>query len=66
MLKVKVPEATNACQDDNICAGLKAEIDGYVHDVQDIWDAKLSTEDWGFLFVNKKNASNNINCFGIL
>ena len=42
VLRVTVPEANNVCQDDQICAGLKAVIDGTFHDVQAIWDAKLS------------------------
>ena len=39
------PESTNACQDDQICDGLKAAIDGTVHDVQSIWDANFSTDE---------------------
>ena len=31
-------ESTMACQDDQLCAGLKAGIDGVVHGVQNIWD----------------------------
>ena len=60
------PEATNACHYDQICAGLKAGVDGDVHKVQAIWDANLSVKNWGFLLVYTENASNYINCIGIL
>ena len=61
VLKVNGPESTNACQDDQLCARLKAVIDGAVHRVQYIWDANLSTENWGFLLVDAQNAFNEIN-----
>ena len=40
MLRVTGHKATNACQDDQICAGLKEAIDGALHVVQVIWDTK--------------------------
>ena len=40
LLKVTGTEATMACQDDQLCAGLKAGIDGVIHGVQDIWGEK--------------------------
>ena len=55
MLKVTVPKITNTCQDDHICAGLKAVIDSAVHRVQYIWDTKLTTEDWVFILIEAKN-----------
>ena len=45
MMRVTVPEATNECQDDHICARLKAVNDGTVHGVQAIWDTKSTMED---------------------
>ena len=54
VLRATGPEATNECQDDQLCAGLKAGIDGDVHGVQNIWDANSSTEDWGFMLEYKK------------
>ena len=48
-------------QDDQLCAILKAGIDGAVHGVQDSWDENSTTEDWGFLLVDAKNAFNDIN-----
>ena len=53
-------ESTMTFQDDQLCAILKAGIDGSVHRVQDIWDENLTTEDWGFLLVDAKNAFNDI------
>ena len=38
MLKVTGLEVTMACQDYQLCDGLKAGIDGAVHGVQAIWD----------------------------
>ena len=51
VLRATVPESTNACQDDQLYAGLKAGIDGTVHGVQEIWDTKLTSKDWGFLII---------------
>ena len=34
VLKVMGPESTMACQDYQLCAGLKAGIDGTIHEVQ--------------------------------
>ena len=38
--RVKGLKSTYSCQDDQICAGLKAGIDGVIHGVQDIWDSR--------------------------
>ena len=54
------------CQYEQLCAGLKAGIDGAIHRVQAVWDENLSTEEWGFLLVDANNAFNKINRFGIL
>ena len=56
VLKVMGPEAIMACQDDHLCAGLKAGIDGAIYGVQDFWDEKYSTEEWIFLLLDAKNA----------
>ena len=66
VLKVIGPEATMSCQYDQMCAGLKAGIDGAVHGVQDIWDENSTTEYWGLLIVDAKNAFNDINQVGML
>ena len=54
MLNITGPEATMMCHDDQLCAILKAEIDGTVHGVQAIWDTKLTTEDWEFFLIYGK------------
>ena len=61
VLKFTKPEATMACQDDQLCAKLKAGIYGAVNRVQDIWDKNLTTEVWGCFLIDAKNAFNNIN-----
>ena len=48
------------CQDDQLCAGLKAGIYGAIHGVQSLLDKNSSTEEWGFLLVDAKNAFNEI------
>ena len=60
VIMVTGPEATNVCQGDQLCSGLKAIIDRAVHIVQDIWDVKFSTEDWGLLLLDAENAFNEI------
>ena len=50
-----------ACQDNHLCARLKARIYGAVHGVQAIWDENWTTEDWGLLIVDAKNTFSNIN-----
>ena len=42
------PEATYVCQGYQLCAGLKAGIDGAIHGFQALWDENLSTEESGF------------------
>ena len=44
VIKVTVLESTMACQDDQLCAGLKVVIDGAIHRVQALWDKNSSTE----------------------
>ena len=44
LIKVTGMEATMACQNDQLCAGLKAVIDGATHMIQFLWDKNLSTE----------------------
>ena len=50
-----------ACQDDQICAGLKAGFDGAIQGVQDLWDENSFTEEWVFLLVDANNAFSEIN-----
>ena len=66
ILKVTGPEATMACQDDQLCARIKAVIDGAIHGVQDLWDKYLSTEERGILLVDAKSVFNEINRIRII
>ena len=43
VLKDTGPEATMACQDDQLCAGTKDGIDSATHRVQDLWYKNSST-----------------------
>ena len=54
VIKATGPEATMACQDNQLCAGLKAGIDGAIHGVQALWDENLFTEEWGFFTRRRK------------
>ena len=66
VLRVTGPEDTHVCQYDQLCAGLMAVISWVVHRIQDIWDVKLSTEDWGLILIDAKNACNEIYLIGTL
>ena len=66
VLRVTGSEATNGCQDDQLCASLKAIIYGSIHGVQDIWDNKPATTYWIFLLVDAKTLFNEINQIGML
>ena len=55
-----------ACQDDQLCSGIKAGINGVVHGVQALWDKNLSTEEWIFFLVEEESAFNEINLVGML
>ena len=61
ILKVTGPESTKACQDDQLCDGIKVGIDGTIHRVQYLWGKNLFTEEWVFLLVDAKNVFNEIN-----
>ena len=50
-----------ACQDDQLCAGLKAGIDGVIHRVQALLDENPTTDYWGLLLIDAKNVFNEIN-----
>ena len=59
-IKFMGPEATMACQDEHLCARLKAGINGAIHRFQALWDKNSSTEEWGFWIADAKNAFNKI------
>ena len=52
-------KATNACQDDHICARLKARIYGAVHGVKSIWNTNFSHKIGVFHLLAQKKCSKN-------
>ena len=46
LMRVTGPESTSACQDEHLCAIIKAVIDRTVHGVQAIWYTNFTTEYW--------------------
>ena len=66
LLKVTGSEATMACQDDHMRAGLKAGINGAIHGVQALWDENSTTENWGSLLVDANNVFDEIHRVGML
>ena len=61
VLKVMGTEATMVCQDDQLCAGLKAGIYGAIYAVQALCDENSSTQEWVFLLLDAKKVFNKIN-----
>ena len=51
-------EAKEACRVDQLCAGLKAGIEGSIHAAKLIWQENTHEEEWGFLLANDRNAFN--------
>ena len=66
VIRVTVSEATSMCQKEQLCDGLKAVIDNECNRVKEIWDTKSPMEYWGFILVDAKNLSNDINQIGML
>ena len=54
VLKVTVPEEEILCQDDQMCARLKAVTNRAIHRVQALWEETFSTKECFFLLVAKK------------
>ena len=49
VLRVTGTESNMTCQYDQLCAGLKAGIDGPIHRIQALWDENSSMEEYIFL-----------------
>ena len=54
-------EASIACSNKNMCAGLKAGIEGRIHVLQQIWEDNNADDEWGFLPVDAKNVFYELN-----
>ena len=61
VLRFTGTEATMVCQDDQLRAILKAEINSAVLSVQAIWDENSTTKDWVFFIIDANNMFNEIN-----
>ena len=61
VLQVTGPEATMECQDEQLCAILKAGIDGAINGVQALWRKKTFYIGMRVLLIDAKNAFNKIN-----
>ena len=61
VFKVTGPEATVECQDDQLCVGLRVEINGTIHGVQAVWYKNSTTEEWGFLLIDANITFNEFN-----
>jgi hypothetical protein len=59
-------EAKEACGMDQLCAGLKADVEGGMHAMQHLWAQHLHDEDWGFLLIDARNAFNELNWTAML
>ena len=60
VLQVTVSEVTQACEDDQLCSGLKARIYGVVHGVQYIWEANLTKENGVIYLLTQITLLNNL------
>ena len=61
VLRVAGTEAEIQCGADQLCAGLKAGIDGAVHAMSALWEELRDEEEHGFLLVDARNAFNELN-----
>ena len=66
ILRIMGAKATNAYNDDQLCAGLKAGVDSSIHIVQALWGKMFCTNNWGFLLVDTKSEFNEIKRIGML
>ena len=60
------PEATEACSSNQLCAGLKAGIEGGIEAAKQLQDLHAEEEEWGFLLVDARNAFNELNRYQLL
>ena len=59
LLEVTSTEATRACEPDQLHGGLEAEMKGAMHHTRSLWDQNFDKkEDYGFLFIDTRNAFN--------
>ena len=66
VLVVAGPLATTECRSDQLCAGLKAGVDGTVHAVSAVWAEMDQDEQNGFLVIDAENAFNSCSRINML
>jgi hypothetical protein len=54
--------AKETCGVDQLCAGIKASIEGGIHAMCLLWQTHAAEEEWGFLLIDASNAFNKGNC----
>jgi hypothetical protein len=59
-------DAKEHCGIDQLCAGLKAGIEGGIHAINELWRQQKEEEEWGFLLVDAANAFNELNWMAML
>ena len=66
VLKVAGIEAEIACGKVQLCTGLEAGIDNVIYAVHQLWDENSEDEEWRYLLVDSRNASNEGNRMSML
>lgn len=66
LLSKAATEATEACNTNQLCAGLKAWIEGAVHVTNEVWEEIKQADEQGFLIIDTSNAFNELNRKGML
>jgi hypothetical protein len=54
-------DAHEACGIDQLCAGPQAGIEGGIHTIRNLWDQCKAEEEWGFLLVDARITSFELN-----
>ena len=58
LLWVTAQEAKAACRKTQLAGGVKAGIEGGIHEMRVFWEENSQEEDWGFLLIDARNAFN--------
>ena len=61
LLRVSGQESKAACRTEQLAGGVEAGIEGAIHAAHLQWAHHSKEEDWGFLFINARNAFNEEN-----
>eukprot|EP00957_Ditylum_brightwellii_P079030 6010806-Ditylum_brightwellii.AAC.1 len=54
-------DVTDACSTQQLCAGLRARIEGAIHSMNLLWEDHGEETNWGILLVDTQNAFNKVN-----